>query len=327
MPKTEWWRQLLRWGISLGVFGASLWLALRMTDWEAFLEALRRAQSVWLWGLVLMVLLSHLLRAWRWRLLLQAALGCAPRILDAFAAVMIGYAVNALLPRAGELVRPYVLSRRAGMPLAAVLSSVVVERFLDVVTLVLLGALGGLLFAEHLSRIGAGGWQLVGSLLLALAIALGGVGVLARAQWWGRLLLRWLRRWQSVQEQGERVLAELQQGIAVFGQRRLFSPVALLTGAMWGCYWLPLYGLCWIFGLPLGPLEAFELLVISAVAIAVAPTPSAAGVYHVTVQVVLVELFGVGPGEALAYAVVAHGLSTVLVLLVGGLCWMYVRLR
>lgn len=330
MRRPERWRKLIRWGVSLAVLGISLWLALRVTEWGAFLEALRQVQSGWLWTLVPVVLLSHLVRAWRWQLLLRAALGQAPRVLEAFSAVMIGYAVNALLPRAGELVRPYILSRRAEMPLAVVLSSVVAERFLDVLTLAALGGIGAVLFADHLGVIGAGGWSLVGSLLLALALATAGVVVVAYAKRWGRFLLRWLQRWSPWAEgRGARLLEGLQQGLSALGQPRLYGALALLTVAMWVCYWLPLYGLCRIFALPLGPLEAFELLVISAVAIAVAPTPSAAGVYHVTVQLALVELFGVGSGEALAYAVVAHGLSTLLVLLVGGICWMWehVRLR
>ncbi len=317
----------LRWAVSLALLGGSVWIAVRVTRWDTFWEALQQAESGWLWVLVPVVLLSHLLRAWRWRLMLREAIGRVPRALDAFSAVMIGYAVNALVPRAGEIVRPYVLSRRAQIPLAVTLSSVVAERLLDVLTLALLGAVGAIVFAEHLNRIGIGN-SLMLSVVVALAVVLGAVGVLATARRWGRPLLRWLRRWKpSLEASGERLLKELHDGLIILRRPRLYGALAGLTLAMWVCYWLPLYGLCWVFALPLGPLEAFELLVISAVAITLAPTPSAAGVYHVTVQLALVELFGVGSGEALAYAVVAHGLSTALVLLLGGGFWVWEHVR
>ncbi|MDW8225520.1 MAG: lysylphosphatidylglycerol synthase transmembrane domain-containing protein, partial [Bacteroidota bacterium] len=305
MPHHKTWKALLRWGLSLAVLVLSFWLALRLTDWGAFVEELARVPLARLWVLLPVILAAHLLRAWRWRLMLRAALERPPKLGNAFSAVMIGYAVNALLPRAGELVRPYILSRRERMPLAMLLSSVIAERLVDVMTLVALLLAGGIAFAEQaFAVVGVDGIRAVVSVAVTFAVVVVLVMALASARRWGGWLLRWLRqRAPEMAQRGVRVLEELRAGVLSLRRLRFFAPMVALTLAMWFCYWLPLYGLFWVCSLPLGPAAAFQVLVVSAVAISVAPTPSAAGVYHVAVQLTLVELFAVPSAEALVYAV------------------------
>ncbi len=307
----------------------SLLLALRLVEWEAFLGALRYAAQERLWWFVPVIVAAHLVRAWRWQLLIEAALGRRPHLGNAFAAVMIGYAVNAIVPRAGELIRPYVLSRREMMPLATLVSGVIVERLLDAVTVVLLLVIGLAAFTEELfaAMTGGAGSAAVG---VAVGVALLGATVvlLARIRQWGgwivRLLARWRPRWSH---HGQQILEELRAGVSVLGEPWRSGVLVLLTAVLWVLYWVPLYGLFWVFELPLGPVEAFQVLVVSSVAIALAPTPSAAGVYHVAVQLTLMEFFAVAPARALAYATVAHGLNTLIMLVLGGLCWLWQQRR
>ncbi len=317
-------RTLWRWGWRLAVVALSFWLALRATEWQAFVAALREVPYGSLGLFVPVIVLSHLVRAWRWQWMVRAAIGRAPRLGSAFAAVMVGYAVNALVPRLGELVRPYALSRREQIPMATLLSSVVAERLLDVVTLALLVVGGGVLFAGRFSS-ALGGH---GGVLLSLAVAGVAVALLATLQRWGGLILRWLRpRLPGIAQHGERLIEEFRAGVRPLGQLRVYGPVGALTILLWFLYWVPLYGLCWLLELPLGPVEAFQILLVSAVAISVAPTPSAAGVYHVTVQMALVELFAVPAATALAYATLAHGVNTLVSLAVGGVCWLWLQPR
>ncbi|MEN3026323.1 MAG: lysylphosphatidylglycerol synthase transmembrane domain-containing protein [Chlorobiota bacterium] len=319
--------RLLRWGLSLGLLGLSVVVAAQITDWTAFVEVLGRTAYEWLWVFLPVILGAHLLRAWRWQLLVRAALGRLPGLGNAFSAVMVGYAVNSIVPRAGELVRPYVLSRREGLSLATLLSTVAVERLLDVATLALLLLVASTLFAERLTSIveRSGG---VSSVLVSLGVLALVVAALVSIRRWGGWLLRWMHtRLPSTVQRGSKLLQELAAGVAVLRQPRLYVPLLLQTLLLWFSYWAPLYGLFWVCSLPLGPAEAFQVLVVSAVAISIAPTPSAAGVYHVAVQLALVELFAIPPAEALAYAVIAHGLNTAVALVVGGLCWLWEQLR
>lgn len=325
MPGSERWKRWLRWGVSVGILLLSLALAFHLVQWEDFLEALRYAAQERLWLFVPVIVVAHLVRAWRWQFLIEAALGRRPNLGHAFAAVMIGYAVNAIVPRAGELVRPYVLSRREAMPLATLLSGVLIERLLDAVTVVLLLVVTLVLFSEELFTSVAGSTESVAfGVAVGVALLGGAVALLASIRRWGRWVIRQLHRWTPRwSHHGGRILEELRSGVSILGEPWRSGVIVGLTVALWFLYWVPLYGLFWVFGLPLGPVEAFQLLVVSSVAIALAPTPSAAGVYHVAVQLTLMKFFAVAPAQALAYATVAHGVNTLVMLVLGGLCWLW----
>lgn len=127
-------RSLAVWiGIAVGL--GLLWLALRAVDLQLMWAALRRAQ-LW-WALPLLALLSgfYALKAARWGRLLRP-IGAVPfRLL--YRAVIIGYASNALLPaQLGDVVRAFVAAREMGLRLAPVLTTLLVERVLDLVVVV-----------------------------------------------------------------------------------------------------------------------------------------------------------------------------------------------
>ena len=77
-------RHLLRWALSLALLVASFWVAFRLTDWTELWATLRRADYGWLPLCIALMLLSHLLRAWRWRELLRPVTDRPPRLWHAF---------------------------------------------------------------------------------------------------------------------------------------------------------------------------------------------------------------------------------------------------
>src|SRR5439155_2093649 len=118
--------------ISLGLFGWVLWRA----DFSRLFEYFRSAD----YGLVLLgmpiPLVGLLLRAIRWRVLLLP-LG-SPSIAVSFSSMMLGYLGNNLLPmRAGEVVRAYALGRQSSISKSAVLATIVVERAVDGIIMIL----------------------------------------------------------------------------------------------------------------------------------------------------------------------------------------------
>ncbi len=95
----------------------------------------RTAHIGWLALAVLLATFSFVLRAWRWRVLLEPVQPDT-RFQNRFGAVCIGFAVNNLLPaRLGEFTRAWALARRERVPLSASIASLVVERILDGVVL------------------------------------------------------------------------------------------------------------------------------------------------------------------------------------------------
>ena len=132
--------QLLKLLPGLVVAGVCLWYAVRDVDWSQVRD--RWAGARWSLAPVMAVLLFSFfaLKALRWKLLLDPVSRMPVRAVAG--PLMIGFMANNLLPaHLGELVRVHVLGRTRGVPRAAVLSTVVLERLFDLVAiLVFLGA-------------------------------------------------------------------------------------------------------------------------------------------------------------------------------------------
>lgn len=123
-------RALLRLALGIAVSLGCLWFATRGTDWAGVGAALASARPGWVVASMLAGVGTLFIRAQRWCILLRplGKVGVYP----AFSATAIGFGASAVLPfRIGELVRPAVLGRNAGVGMSAALSSVVIERLFD----------------------------------------------------------------------------------------------------------------------------------------------------------------------------------------------------
>jgi len=116
-----------------------VWLSLRGLDkakWEQLKNAMDRAHYWLLVPVLLLLLLSHWLRALRWRQLMEP-LGYHPSKLNSFFAVMIGYFVNLGAPRLGEVLKCTILARYEKIPANKLVGTIVAERAFDVICLLL----------------------------------------------------------------------------------------------------------------------------------------------------------------------------------------------
>ncbi len=101
---------------------------------EDLFLSLKQANYWWIIASVLFGILSHLSRAYRWKYLLDP-LGLKPKFLNSFFSVMIGYTINLLLPRVGEVSRCGILSKYEKMPFTKLFGTVIAERIADVTIL------------------------------------------------------------------------------------------------------------------------------------------------------------------------------------------------
>jgi uncharacterized protein (TIRG00374 family) len=114
-----------------------VWLSVRKIEQEQWLQIKAAMQRARVW-LILpaggMLLLSHYSRALRWRILMEP-MGYSPSRFNTFAAVMIGYLVNAGVPRLGEVVKCTMLAKYEKVRADRLVGTIVMERAVDVVCL------------------------------------------------------------------------------------------------------------------------------------------------------------------------------------------------
>src|SRR4051812_8257838 len=130
-------RSPIRTAIVLAVAAALVVLFLRNVDLRHVAGEIARAQVRWLAVSLLTAILSLVIRALRWQYLLEP-LGRAS-FANAFRATAVGFAASSILPaRAGEVIRPYFLARHENMSATGAFATIILERVLDVLTVLVL---------------------------------------------------------------------------------------------------------------------------------------------------------------------------------------------
>ncbi len=295
-------------------------LFLRQADLSAVGRELAQAHPAGVFLALLASVATFIFRTFRWQYLLLPS-GRVP-FAPALRATIIGFGANAMLPgRVGEVLRPYLLARTANLDPTATFATIVLERALDIITLLLLFALSvALLDAQFVVNDGQllrtvqfGGLLAAGAALtgLALAFVFAGhaerVGLVAE-----RLTTRLPARAGRLVV---KVVAAFGQGFAV-----LRSPGALALAFAWSvAVWLSIALTTWsmaqAFGLSLPFAGTFTVLMFMAVGVSV-PTPGAVGAFHESVRLALTSLYAADNDRAVAYAVALHALSFIPVSLV-----------
>ena len=310
-------KRLLSLLLSLALGGGLLWLALRNADLGAVAEALAAGEWIWMVPFVALGLVSVVLRAWRWGMLIDALPGRSGRVPLRLtsASVAIGYLVNYAAPRLGEVARTANVSRRAEAPFSAVLGTVVAERALDVVMLALALLSVVALYGERVHAILGQAWASLASLLdvplwtlVVAALAVAGLGV-------GVLLL--IRRGRG---RIAGLLAQFKDGFTSVGRTGRPGLVILSTVLLWVCYGLMsdlpfrLLGMDAAYGL--GPLDAWAAMAVGGIGMAL-PSPGGTGSFHYATVLALTLLFAVDPTPAATYALLVHAAGVVFYCILG----------
>lgn len=294
---------------------AILWWMYRGFSWDELSDALSHRMS-WTWMLLSLPfgILAQVLRAVRWRQVL-APMGERPRLSTCIHAVFLSYASSLVVPRIGEVLRCGVLRRYEGTNFSRSVGTVVTERVVDTLFILLLSFLTFLtqipVFLTFFQRTGVtistvlGRFSLTGYLVTALCgvLALGCVLMLARR-------FHFFSRTKAV-------LADLRDGL--LSVRDVEQPLLFVvySAGIWVSYFLHFYltFFCFSSTAHLGVLAAMMAFVVGTFAVLV-PTPNGAGSWHFAVKTVLV-LYGVGQEEAAIFVLIVHTLQTLLVALLG----------
>jgi uncharacterized protein (TIRG00374 family) len=313
-------RLLLGGLVALGLLA----LFFRGVDWPALGAAFRSADRRLMGAVALVTIASYAVRAWRWGYLL-APLARVP-FARLFAATWVGFMAGLLVPRAGEVVRPYLVARRHGVRTAAAFASIVLERLADVISVVILFGLylyvlpvpsaqsrGPLLNALKLGG-GLAGLAALGLILLLLAFHVHADRAMSFADGvLGRLPAPFTRLLNGALRSFGDGLAVLQAParhlLAILGQSLL----------LWLVVALGVYCNNRAFGLDLPFHSAFLVIVFLTVGVAI-PTPGMVGGFHEFYLLALTEAFGVDRATAAAAGIACHALTNLPVLILGLLC-------
>jgi glycosyltransferase 2 family protein len=254
------------------------------------------------------------LRGWRWAVLIHPF---APQVSrwDTAQALAICYAANVAIPRAGEIMRAVSLKWTRKVSIGATLATVVVERILDTIWLILFLGISLLLLRDRLDRAfpGLGGLSFV--VLLGCLLALAGLALISRYQARALSLIQPLlsRLCPGLSDKLTHGLTTFIHGLQALHTPSAYGKIVLSSILLNLAYTAIIYQAFAGFGFTqvyrLGPEAALVIMTLSSIG-AIFPTPGAAGSYHAFFGKALIYFYAVDPNDALACATAVHAIAT-----------------
>ncbi|MQA28334.1 MAG: flippase-like domain-containing protein [Luteitalea sp.] len=305
----------------LAVAAALLVLFLYKVDLRGVVLQIVDAEPVWL-ALSLATMFANLaIRAWRWQYLLEP-LG-RTTFANAFRATAVGFAASSILPaRAGEVIRPYFLARHERLSATGAFATIILERLLDMITVLLLLASFVFFSGADLSAANPVAYEAVkwagataGAMALAALVVL---FVLAGNP--ARLAATLKKLEQVLPSKLAGLLAEVAEKFAI-GLGAIRRPgrllVALLLSVpLWLCIAMGTWAAAVAFHLAVPFTGSFLIMALLVIGVAV-PTPGAVGGFHAMFRLGATTFFGAPDDAAVGAAIVLHAFTVGPSLLLG----------
>lgn len=263
-------------------------------------------------------ILAQMFRGWRWKQTLEP-LDARPRTGVSINSIFLSYALSLVVPRIGEFARCGVLKRWDGISFPKALGTVVSERVIDsLLVLVIAGGVFLLQIPVFLNFFDKTGTSMEGILRQFtatgyLVTAICGVAVVG--------LLHILLKKLAIYNKVRATLHGLWQGvISLRGVRNVPLFVAFTLG-IWLSYFLHYYLTfqCFESTSHLGIMCGLVTFIIGSIAVIV-PTPNGAGPWHFAVKTMLI-LYGIPSTDALFFVLIVHSIQTLLVVALGIYAW------
>jgi glycosyltransferase 2 family protein len=284
-----------------------------------FVEGLSRFKYGWIGASFLVFLFSHLFRAMRWRMLIES-IGYKPGLLNTFLSILVMYLANSAVPRMGEVTRCGILKRYEGVPFTSQIGTVLIERIVDVMFLLVILSVVLLFNWDVLStliNLDQGAVSSKDSFLQSpLFLVAGGLMILVIA-----LIIFFRRRLVSLPIT-KKILSyagKFAEGLkSVF---RLRQPIrfVLLTAAIYGCYYLSTFFVFKAFAptASLSPMVALAVLAFGSIGM-IFPIPNGFGPFDWFALNTLL-FFGISTPDGQLVTLVLHGSTTLFVIVCGAI--------
>lgn len=304
--------------VSLLTVGLLVWF-LRQANLADVWRQVQQAQLGLLVAGLVVVGITYWARAVRWRYLLMP-IG-PTRFRTVFRTTIIRFAALGVLPaRAGDVLGPYLLARQEGLSLSSILATIVIERLLDLIAVLLLLAVYLAVAVDaSMPPVLLRSLVVTASTAGLLAVAMIGVLWLVASQpervgdlvfMLGRVLPSGLARKMA------RIAQSFSGGLAIARRPRELAAVIAWSFGIWMAHAAEVWVVTRAFGMALPFVGAFLLQTLLVIGVAV-PTPGGVGSYHEAYRFGMSTFFGAANDKAIAAALVLHAISFVPVILLG----------
>jgi hypothetical protein len=302
--------------VTLAVTAGFLYLAFHGESFSNLWETIRHASLFWLAFACVLTLTAHYLRAIRWKILLTSIKkDCSTNTL--FGSILLGYGINNVIPRLGEVSRAVTVGKLEGVSRSSVLGTIVVERVIDVCFFGIACIISAFLYTGDLYN--KFPWLrdtiYLGVIFIAVIIVILILSIRYKEKFYN-IIVKIVEKFSvKFAHRIAKIFENLTYGFSSLKGAKNYLSVLFLSVLIILNYatttYVGLYMLGMNFIKDTNFAMAFIIISISSIGVMI-PTPGAIGSYHTITKSVLVSLFGFSSSISIAYATLTHATSYIL---------------
>lgn len=312
----------LQYALFLGAGLFLVWWQLRSmnpSQKEDFLISLQQANYLYIIPIVFMSLLSHFIRALRWKLLMEP-IHYFPKTKNVFSAVMVGYLANSAIPRLGEVLKCSILARYEKLQVDKLVGTILVERIIDLLCFVIFIAITILTQYQKLKKFVTGQFSQINGpdtinsfikivvLIVVLIATIIALWQLAKKYPKSRVMI-----W------GKNFIGGIGQGFLTVLRLQKKKTFLFYTILIWSLYLFQIYIGFYVIDKTAHLSIGAACSVLSLVTLAMIITPGGIGTFPIFVMQVLL-IYGISKSNGQAFGWMMWGVSTAIVVLGGFIC-------
>ena len=273
---------------------------------DHFLQAFKNANYLWVFLALVVALLSHISRAYRWKYLLLP-LGIKPKLSLMYHSVMIGYIINLTIPRSGEVARAGYFSKYQKTSTDKIFGTIVVERVIDLVMFGLVFVIALYLQADQdqFNQLRQTNAESLPGWVVPLCAILGVIGIVVVFAV-KKIRIKVLNFLKGILE-GCLTIIKLKQKVAFI----------LHTIFIWTAYVVML----WLTALAIPEMNSIGLSAVFACFVAgtfaIGATPGGIGLYPIMIAAVLIQLYDYKPDIADSFGMLMWSTQTAFMIVLG----------
>jgi glycosyltransferase 2 family protein len=313
-------RGLLNFLFSVGLAALFLYLAFADVNFGDVMELVSQASVLWIIIFVVATILGHYVRAIRWKIILHSVKPDA-KMWNLFGALMIGYGVNCVTPKLGEVTRAIMIGKYENLSRSSMFGTIIVERVIDIITLGASVLISAFIWSTNLYE--AFPWlevtMYISAIFLVAVLLMIYLSVRYKERFYGYIIKLIERFSEKYAERLGYIFEMLIQGFTALKGTKNYILTFITTVIM-----ILIYAFTSYFGFFMLHMQsisnvtftmAWIVMSISSIGVVI-PTPGSTGSYHALAKNTLVLLFGFGETISAAYAFLTHIVSYILFIVV-----------
>lgn len=306
-------RGVINFLISVGLAVLFLYFAFADVNFSEVMELVSQASLLWIIIFAASIMLGHYIRALRWKYILHSVKPDV-KMWNLFGALMIGYGVNCVTPKLGEVTRAIMIGRYENLSRSSMFGTVIVERVIDIISMGSAVLISAFIWSSSLYE--AFPWLeatlYISAIALFIVLLMIYLSVKLKEKFYGYLLRLIGRVSSNLAERLGYIFEMLIQGFTTLKGTKNFVLTFITSVLILLVYALTSYFGFFMLHMQSGSNVTFAMgwivMSISAIGVVI-PTPGATGSYHALAKSTLVLLFGFGETISAAYAFLTHIIS------------------